>query len=128
MSKIGDNANNAFFSDGYDSPIAREIMHVMYAYLRNNDFIKKAKLEGLWPEIMFLIIEETNKITDKYCHADVQECIEYYNFPDKPVVTSRRCPNCGSRDVSCEEMGEYECMSCGAMWFAPHGRNTYSPM
>lgn len=62
---------------------------------------------------MFLIIEETNKITDKICDCDVQECIEYYNFPNKPVVTSRRCPSCGSRKVFCGEIGDYECMEYG---------------
>lgn len=81
MDKIGDNVQIPLFCNGYDSPIAREIMHIMYSYLRNEGFIKKAKQEGLWNKLMFLIIEETNKITDKICDCDVQECIEFYNFP-----------------------------------------------
>lgn len=127
MTTIGDNIKIPFFSKGYDSPVAREIMNIMYSYLRNNEFINKAKRDGLWTKLMFLIIEETNNITDKYCDADVQECIEFYNFPEKPVITSRRCPGCGSRKVFCEDIGQYECMSCGCSWNAYHGRNTYSP-
>ena len=126
MGKIGDNVHIPLFCNGYDSPIAREIMHIMYSYLRNEGFIKKAKQEGLWNKLMFLIIEETNKITDKICDCDVQECIEFYNFPNKPVVTSRRCPSCGSRKVWCEEIGDYECGECGCTWHAQHGRNTYT--
>ena len=126
MGTIGENVHIPLFANGYDSPIAREIMNIMYSYLRNNEFIEKAKKEGVWNKLMFTIIEETNKITDKYCDADVQECIEYFNFPDKPVVTSRRCTACGSRRVFCEDIGEYECMDCGCQWHAPHGRNTYS--
>ncbi len=126
METIGDNIHIPLFANGYDSPIAREIMNVMYSYLRNDVFIEKAKKEGVWNKLMFTIIEETNKITDKYCDADIQECIEYFNFPNKEVVTSRRCPACGSRRVFCEEIGQYECMECGCQWHAPHGRNTYS--
>ena len=126
MGTIGENIHIPLFANGYDSPIAREIMIIMYSYLRNKEFIEKAKKEGVWNKLMFVIIEETNKITDKYCDADVQECIEYFNFPEKPVVTSRRCPTCGSRRVFCEDCGEYECMDCGCQWRASHGRNTYS--
>lgn len=126
MGTIGENIHIPLFANGYDSPIAREIMIIMYSYLRNNEFIEKAKKEGIWNKLMIVIIEETNKITDKYCDADVQECIEYFNFPEKPVVTSRRCPTCGSRRVFCEDFGEYECMDCGCQWHASHGRNTYS--
>lgn len=126
MNKIGDNIHEPLFCDGYDSPIAREIMNIMYSYLRDIQFVQKAKREGLWNKLMFLIIEETNKITEKICNCDVQECIEYYNFPDKPVVTSRRCPSCGSRKVFCEDIGQYECMECGCTWHARHGRNTYT--
>lgn len=128
MSAIGDNINIPFFCEGYDSPVAREIMLVMYSYLRNDSLISKAKQEGLWKKFFFLIVKETNKITDKYCDADVQECIEYFNFPDKPVKTSRRCPTCHSRNVFCEDIGQYECMDCGATWFAMHGRDTYSEL
>lgn len=126
MNTIGNNIHIPLFTNGYDSPVAREIMNIMYSYLRNADFIDKAKAEGLWNRLVFAIIEETNKITDKYCDADVQECIEYYNFPEKPVVTSRRCPSCGSREVMCEDIGFYECMECGVTWLAQHGRNTYT--
>ena len=126
MNKIEDNVHVPLFCNGYDSPIAREIMHIMYSYLRDEQFVQKAKQEGLWNKLIFLIIEETNKITDKICDCDVQECIEYYNFPNKPVVTSRRCPSCGSRKVYCEEIGDYECMECGCVWHALHGRNTYT--
>ena len=126
MNKIGDNIRVPLFCNGYDSPIAREIMHIMYSYLRDEQFVQKAKQEGLWNKLFFLIIEETNKITDKICDCDVQECIEYYNFPNKPVVTSRRCPSCGSRRVFCEEIGDYECMECGCVWHARHGRDTYT--
>ena len=126
MNSIGGNVHIPLFANGYDSPIAREIMNIMYSYLRNNEFIEKAKKKGVWSKLMFTIIDETNQITDKYCDADVQECIEYFNFPDKKVVTSRRCPACGSRRVFCEEIGQYECMECGCQWHAPHGRNTYS--
>ncbi len=126
MNAIGDNVHISLFANGYDSPVAREIMNIMYSYLRNDEFIDKAKQDGVWTKIMFAIIEETNKITDKYCDADIQECIEYFNFPEKPVVTSRRCTACGSRNVYCEDIGLYECMDCGCQWHAPHGRNTYS--
>lgn len=126
MNAIGENVHIPLFANGYDSPIAREIMNIMYSYLRNDEFINKAKKNGLFNNLMSAIIEETNKITDKYCDADVQECIEFYNFPNKPVVTSRRCPSCGSRKVYCEDMGMYECMECGATWHAQHGRNTYT--
>ncbi len=124
MNVIGSNANNKLFCHGYDSPISRVIMHVMYSYLRNPEFVKKAKREKLWYKFVDLIIEETNKITEKYCDADVQECIEFYNFPNKPVVTSRRCPHCGNRNVCLEDDG-FECMECGANWYAPYGRNIY---
>ena len=126
MTAIGDNIHVPLFTNGYDSPVAREIMNIMYSYLRNDEFIDKAKEEGVWLKMMFAIIEETNKITEKYCDVDIQECIEYFNFPDKPVVTSRRRTACGSRNVYCEDMGLYECMDCGCQWHAPHGRNTYS--
>ena len=61
MNKIGDNVQVPLFCNGYDSPIAREIMHIMYSYLRDEQFVQKAKQEGLWNKLMFLIIEETNK-------------------------------------------------------------------
>lgn len=126
MTAIGDYIHIPLFANGYDSPVAREIMNIMYSYLRNDEFIDKAKEEGIWLKIMFAIVDETNNITEKYCNADVQECIEYFNFPKKPVVTSRRCPGCGSRRVFCEDIGQYECMECGCQWYAPHDRNTYS--
>lgn len=125
MNKIGGNVKIPLFCNGYDSPIAHEIMLIMYSYLRNDRFIQKAKQEGLWKMLHHLIVDETNKITDKICDCDVQECIEYYNFPNQPVVTSRRCPYCSSRKVFCEEIGDYECMECGNTWHAHHGRDTY---
>lgn len=123
---LGDNANIPLFCEGYDSPIAREFMHVMYSYARNMEFVNKAKKDGLWNKMVTILVEETNAYTDKYCDADVQECIEYYNFPDKPVKTSRRCPCCGNRDVSYGfSDNEFECMECGNTWFAAYGRNLY---
>lgn len=126
MTAIGENKHISLFAKGYDSPIAMEIMNIMYSYLRNDKFIDKAKSENIWNDLMFEIIEETNKITDKYCDSDIQECIEFFNFPEKSVITSRRCIACGSRRVFCEEIGQYECMECGCVWHASHGRNTYS--
>lgn len=123
---IGDNANIPLFCEGYDSPIAREIMHVMYSYLRNPVFVNKAKNDGLWKKFVNMIIEVTNFYTDKYCDADLQECIEYYNFPDKPVETSQRCPNCGNRKISNGLLdNQFECFECGYEWFAKYGRNLY---
>lgn len=125
LTKLGDNINNPFFCHGYNSPVSQEIMKVMYYYYKNEDFINKANEDGIWDKLRFLILEETNKLTNKICDADVQECIEYYNFPNKPVITSRRCPSCGNRDVHCEDIGLYECYQCGNMWSALHGRNLY---
>lgn len=123
---LGNNANIPLFCEGYDSPIAREFIHVMYSYARNTEFANKAKIDGVWNKMLTILIEETNAYTDKYCDADVQECIEYYNFPDKPVKTSHRCPCCGNRDVSYGfSDNEFECMECGNVWFAPYGRNLY---
>ncbi|MDE5845163.1 MAG: hypothetical protein K2H44_07250 [Muribaculaceae bacterium] len=123
MSTLGNNINIPLFANGYDSPIAREIMNIMYSYLKNNEFIEKARSTGILQNMIETIIEETNKITDKYCNADVQECIEYYLYPEKPVITSKRCPSCGSREVSCEDY--CKCFECGNQWYAKPDRNIY---
>lgn len=126
IQKIGSNANIPLFCEGYDSPIAHEIMYFMYLYLRNKEIKAKAEEQGLWNKYIQIIVDETEIITEKYCHAALQECIEYYNFPDKKVVTSSRCPSCGSRDIDDEdwEFG-FKCFNCGYTWHAPLGKNLY---
>ena len=123
INKIGNNAYIPLFCEGYDSPIAHEIMYLMYQYLRNEELKAEAEKQGLWNKYMHIIIDETEKVTERYCHASLQECIEYYNFPDKKVVTRDRCPNCGSRRVT-DDYG-LECMDCGSTWNAPLGKRLY---
>jgi ribosomal protein S27AE len=125
IKKIGTNANIPLFCEGYDSPIAHEIMYLMYQHLRNGELKTEAESQGLWNKYMQIIVDETEKVTERYCHASLQECIEYYNFPDKKVVTRDRCPNCGSRHVTDDFDFGLECMDCGSTWNAPLGKNLY---
>ena len=124
--KIGTGANIPLFCEGYDSPIAHEIMYLMYQHLRNGELKADAERHGLWNKYIQIIVDETEKATERYCHASLQECIEYYNFPDKKVVTKDRCPACGSRNVD-DDVSDFglECMDCGCRWDAPLGRNLY---
>ena len=126
-SKVGSNAGIPLFCDGYDSPVAQELMRVMYHYLKNEQFKDAAEKKGLWNTYMLIIVDETEKATDKYCDAALQECIEYYNFPERPVITRHRCPTCGSKDVmeDYDDFGRFECMNCGRTWNAPLGKNLY---
>lgn len=124
VKQIENNANIPLFSEGYDSPIAHEIMDVMYAFLKDKTEIEKANKLGYGKRYIFIITEETEKVVKKYCHAALQECIEYYKFPNKKVVTSFRCPHCGSWKVWNEDYG-FECGECGCTWHAPLGYNLY---
>ena len=128
INKIGSNAFIPLFCEGYDSPIAHEIMYLMYQHLRNGELKAEAERQGLWNKYMQIIVNETEKVTERYCHASLQECIEYYNFPDKKVVTRDRCPNCGSRRVT-DHFDEFyfglECLDCGSTWNAPLGKRLY---
>ncbi len=124
VKQIGNNANIPLFCVGYDSPIAHELMDVMYAFLKDKAEKEKADRLGYGKRYVFIITEETEKIVKKYCHAALQECIEYYNFPNKEVVTSFRCPHCGSWKVWNEDYG-FECGECGCTWHAPLGYNLY---
>ena len=125
INKIGNNAFIPLFCEGYDSPIAHEIMYLMYQYLRNEELKAEAEKQGLWNKYMQIIVDETEKVIERYCHASLQECIEYYNFPDKKVVTRDRCPNCGSRRVTDDLDFGLECMDCGSTWNAPLGKRLY---
>lgn len=124
VKQIGNNANIPLFCEGYDSPIAHELMDIMYAFLKDKTEKEKADRLGYGKRYVFIIIEETEKIVKKFCHAALQECIEYYNFPNKEVVTSFRCPHCGSWEVWNEDYG-FECGECGCTWHAPLGYNLY---
>ena len=124
VKQIGNNANIPLFCEGYDSPIAHELMDIMYAFLKDKTEKEKADRLGYGKRYVFIIIEETEKIVKKFCHAALQECIEYYNFPNKEVVTSFRCPHCGSWEVWNEDYG-FECGECGRTWHAPLGYNLY---
>ena len=89
-------------------------------FRREADFCKDHGIK------LTILVEETNAYTDKYCDADVQECIEYFNFPNKPVKTSFRCPCCGNRNILHGSFdNEFECLECGNDWFASIGRNLY---
>ena len=125
MNKIGNNANIPLFCHGYDSPIAHELMYIMYQHLRNSELKAETEKQGLWNKYVQIIVEETAKVTKKYCHVFLQECIEYYNFPDKPVVTRYRCPSCGSTSINDDLDYGLECYECGCTWNAPFGRNLY---
>lgn len=124
INKIGSNARISLFCEGYDSPIAHEMMYLMYQHLRNRELKAEAERQDLWPKYMQIIIEETGKITEKYCHAALQECIEYYNFPDKKVITQYRCPECGSRQIV-DSIDGFLCKECWNRWWAPRGINLY---
>ena len=119
------NAVIPLFCEVYDSPRAHEIIHLMYQHLRNGELKAEAERQGLWNKYMQIIVNETEKVTERYCHASLQECIEYYNFPDKKVVTRDRCPNCGSRRVTDDFDFGLECMDCGSTWNAPLGKRLY---
>lgn len=124
LKRIGGNANNPLFCEGYDSPIARELMDVMYAFLKDATEKERADSHGYGKRYTSIIIEETEKVTKQYCHAALQECVEHFNFPNKKVVTSFRCPYCGSWKVWDEDYG-FECAECGCTWHAPLGYNLY---
>lgn len=125
IKKIGTSANIPLFCHGYDSPIAREIMYIMYQHLRNGELKADAERQGLWNKYMQIIVEETEKVTKKYCHVFLQECIEYYNYPDKPVITRYRCPSCGSTNFDDDSDYGLKCYECGRTWNAPFGKNLY---
>jgi len=125
IKKIGTNANIPLFCHGYDSPISHELMYIMYQHLRNGELKAEAEKQGMWNKYVQIIVEETEKVTQKYCHVFLQECIEYYNFPDKPVVTRYRCPSCGSTSINDDLDYGLECYECGCTWNAPFGRNLY---
>lgn len=125
VKRIGNNTNNPLFCEGYDSPVAQELMDIMYAFLKDETEKEKANKLGYGTRYIFIITEETEKVVKKYCHAALQECIEYYNFPNQEVVTSFRCPHCGSWDVIREDYNENECVKCGYTWRAQLGYNLY---
>ena len=125
INKIGSNANISLFCHGYDSPIAHELMYIMYQHLRNAELKAEAEKQGLWNKYMQIIVEETEKVTKKYCHVFLQECIEYYNYPDKPVITRHRCPSCGSTNITDDIDYGLECNECGRTWNAPYGKRLY---
>lgn len=97
----------------------------MYSYLRDPDFKEKAERKRLWNKYVELIADEAESILDKYCDASLQQCVEYYNFPSKPVITSDRCPSCNSKEIFDNYEDGFECMECGRAWRAPYGRNLY---
>jgi uncharacterized protein YbbK (DUF523 family) len=97
----------------------------MYQHLRNAELKAEAEKQGLWNKYMQIIVEETEKVTKKYCHVFLQECIEYYNYPDKPVITRHRCPSCGSTNITDDIDYGLECNECGRTWNAPYGKRLY---
>lgn len=123
--KVGNNYRIPLFSSGYDSPLAHEIISLMYSYLRNPDFKKNAEKEGLGNKCVRLIADEAESLLDKYCDASLQQCVDYYNFPNRPVVTSDRCPSCNSKHFIDGYEEGFECMECGRIWHAPYGRKLY---
>jgi hypothetical protein len=125
INKIGSNANIPLFCHGYDSPIAHELMYIMYQHLRNAELKAEAEKQGLWNKYVQIIVDETEKVTKKYCHVFLQECIEFYNFPDKPVITRHRCPSCGSTNINDDIDYGLECNECGRTWNASYGKKLY---
>ena len=125
MKKVETGGNIPLFCIGYDSPIAHELMYIMYQHLRNGELKAEAEKKDLWDKYMQIIVEETEKVTKKYCHVSLQECIEYYNFPDKPVITRYRCPSCGSTNIMDDPDYGLECNECGRTWNAPYGKRLY---
>ncbi len=126
IKKIGNNAGNRLFCDDYDSPIAQELTAIMYAFLKDEDEIKKAEDLGYKKKYKSIIVKTTEEVIKQYCHAALQECIEYYNFPNKEVRTSFRCPYCGNWNVHYDDMmDQFECWECDHTWRAPLGYNLY---
>ena len=56
-------------------PIAHELMYIMYQHLRNAELKAEAEKQGLWNKYMQIIVEETEKVTKKYCHVFLQESV-----------------------------------------------------
>lgn len=84
----------------------------------------QATIWGYRDEFIRKIWEAAEEVKEKYCDAALQECIDYYNFPNKPVITRHRCPTCGSRHVM-DDYDGCECFDCGRTWHPKIGRDLY---
>lgn len=124
IEKAKEMIQNPFYWKGYDSPVARFVVRYMYQYLKRGPFMEQATIWGYRDEFIRQIWEAAEEVTEKYCDAALQECIDYYNFPNKPVITRHRCPTCGSRHIM-DDYDGCECLNCGRTWHPKIGRDLY---
>ena len=107
--------------EGFDSPLAQEVVNLMRRMLDNEVLMMTALKFGYGGTFESTIVDEMESFISENCHTSLQEAINYHDNKDEYNDPYKRCPNCGSANITeCDpDEGEYWCNDCHHDWY-PH--------
>lgn len=107
--------------EGYDSPLAQEIVTLMRRMLNNETLMMRALLYGYSDSFSSIIIDEMESFVSENCNTSLDVAIDYHDNKQEFKNPYKRCPNCGSLNISeiDPEEDEYWCKDCKHDWH-PH--------
>ena len=107
--------------EGFDSPLAQEVVNLMRRMLDNEVLMMTALKFGYGGTFESTIVDEMESFISENCHTSLQEAINYHDNKDEYNDPYKRCPNCGSANITevDPDEGEYWCNDCHHDWY-PH--------
>lgn len=107
--------------EGYDSPLAQEAVNLMRRMLDNEVLMMTALRFGYGGIFESTIVDEIESFISENCHTSLQEAINYHDNRQEYNDPYKRCPNCGSSNITeaDPDEGEYWCNDCHHDWY-PH--------
>lgn len=107
--------------EGFDSPLAQEVVNLMRRMLDNGVLMMTALKFGYGGTFESTIVDEMESFIMENCHTSLQEAINYHDNKDEYNDPYKRCPNCGSANITegDPDEGEYWCNDCHHDWY-PH--------
>ena len=107
--------------EGFDSPLAQEVVNLMRRMLDNEVLMMTALKFGYGGTFESTIVDEMESFISENCHTSLQEAINYHDNKDEYNDPYKRCPNCGSANITegDPDEGEYWCNDFHHDWY-PH--------
>ena len=105
--------------EGFDSPLAQEVVNLMRRMLDNEVLMMTALKFGYGGTFESTIVDEMESFISENCHTSLQEAINYHDNKDEYNDPYKRCPNCGSANITegDPDEGEYWCNDCHHDWY-----------
>lgn len=121
LQQVSEKYNWNYEREGYDSPLAQEIVTLMRRMLSNDILMMTALQYGYSDSFSSIIIDEMESFVSENCNTSLDEAINYHDNKQDFKNPYKRCPNCGSLNISeiDPEEGEYWCEDCNHDWY-PH--------